>query len=91
MLIVSEAIALSAQVRKESRASHSRIDYPNMDPEQGKYNSTIRRGPDGQMVVESLPVPTMPDDLKAVLAEQKELQPQREENKKTRLAQTAKE
>ena len=91
MLIVSEAIALSAQVRKESRAAHSRIDFPNMDPEQGKYNSTVRRGPDGRMVVESIPVPAMPEDLQAVLAEQKALQPQREENKKTRLAQTAKE
>ena len=85
LLIVSEAIALSAQARKESRGAHSRTDYPNLDPEQGKVNMTVRRAPDGTMKVEPVPVPPLPDELQKILAEQKDLQPAREEAKKRRI------
>lgn len=91
MLVVSEAIALSALHRRESRAAHSRLDYPDYDPELAKFNSVVRMGPDGAMVIEAVPKPPMPDELVAILAEQKELQPVREENKKVRLAKAAKE
>lgn len=91
MLIVSEAIARSAQRRKESRGAHSRIDFPDTDPEQGKFNTVVRRGADGSMVVEPVPAAQMPEELKTIIAQQKELQPAREENKKARLTKAAKE
>ncbi|MDR3710161.1 MAG: FAD-binding protein [Capsulimonadaceae bacterium] len=91
MLIVSESIALSAQQRKESRASHSRLDYTEFDPEWAKVNSVVHKGPDGKMVIEAVAKDPMPEELTKILAEQKELQPQRELNKKERLAKAAKE
>jgi succinate dehydrogenase / fumarate reductase flavoprotein subunit len=86
MLVVSEAITLSADLRKESRGAHSRTDFPNLDPAAGKMTSTIRRATDGTMTVTPVPLPPLPDDLQKILAEQKDLQPAREEAKKQRIA-----
>jgi succinate dehydrogenase / fumarate reductase, flavoprotein subunit len=86
LLVISEAIALSAQRRKESRGAHSRIDFPNLDPEEGKFTSTVIKLADGAMKIEAVPVAEMPDDLKQVIEEQKKLQPPREEAKKERIA-----
>jgi succinate dehydrogenase / fumarate reductase flavoprotein subunit len=67
MLIASEAIARSALSRKESRGAHSRIDFPNLDPELGKFNTAISK--DGEsMKLEKTPLPEMPEDLKKFFA-----------------------
>lgn len=70
MFICSEAIARSALSRKESRGAHSRLDFPNTDPEWGKVNTSVSIEGD-QMKVEHTPTPQMPDDLKC-LFEKKE-------------------
>lgn len=68
MLIVSEAIALSAIERKESRGAHSRIDFPKYDEQWGKQNNIISR--DGDMMrLTQEPTPEVPDELKQILAE----------------------
>ena len=71
MLTVSEAITRAALLRKESRGAQFRDDFPNKDPEWGKFNNVIRRGADGEMIVEQMPIPPLPPELKAVIEEMK--------------------
>ncbi|MFL6301035.1 MAG: succinate dehydrogenase flavoprotein subunit [Terriglobales bacterium] len=69
MLRVSEAVAKSALVRKESRGAHSRIDFPNYDPVWEKQNNVIKRDGD-TMNLRQVPVKEVPADLKQLLAEE---------------------
>lgn len=63
MLTISEAVALSALARTESRGAHSRIDFPNYDPLwEKKHNIIVREGE--EMKRHESPVEEMPDDLK---------------------------
>jgi succinate dehydrogenase / fumarate reductase flavoprotein subunit len=71
LLTVSEAIALSAVLRKESRGGHFRDDYPAKDDHFGTVNVVVRKGPDGAMQVEEVPIPPMPEELKQIIAEMK--------------------
>jgi succinate dehydrogenase / fumarate reductase flavoprotein subunit len=54
LLVVSEAVARSALIRKESRGAHTRIDYEGERDEWLKYNIICRKGSDGHMEVEQL-------------------------------------
>ena len=68
MLTVSEAVALSALERTESRGAHSRIDYPDYDQSWGKRNNIIWR--DGErMGLKQSPTGEMPDELRQILEE----------------------
>jgi len=50
MAVVSQAVAMAAKERKESRGAHSRADHEIEDKEfWGKRNLLIRKGDDGQM------------------------------------------
>jgi len=65
MLIVSEAIARSALLRKESRGAHSRLDFPSQDASFSQVNHCVTRGASG-MQVAATPLPQMPPELKAM-------------------------
>ncbi len=70
MLMVSEAIAISARERKESRGAHARIDFEKLDDEVwGKQHNIITRNSDGSLNLSQRPVFELPDDLKQILAE----------------------
>ncbi len=71
LLTVSEAICRSGLRRKESRGGHFRDDYPDKSAHFGKVNVVVRRGRDGRMEVEEVPIPEMPAELKQVIEEMK--------------------
>src|SRR5437762_596190 len=69
LLTVSEAITRCAILRKESRGGHFRDDFPAKAEHFGKVNLVSRKGPDGRMQVEEVPIPEMPEELKQIIKE----------------------
>jgi succinate dehydrogenase / fumarate reductase flavoprotein subunit len=71
MLIASEAITMAALERKESRGAHFREDYPDKDPNCGKYNLVIKKNADGQMIIRKEPIPEIREELRKIIEEMK--------------------
>jgi succinate dehydrogenase / fumarate reductase flavoprotein subunit len=71
LLTVSEAVARAAIERKESRGAHFREDHEGKDPEWGKTSLVVRRGADGEMEVRRQEVPEPPEELKAIIEDNK--------------------
>jgi len=68
LLLVAEAAALSALGREESRGAHTRLDFPETDPELAKHNTLVFEE-DGRMVTRDDPIPVPPDDLQTLIKE----------------------
>jgi succinate dehydrogenase / fumarate reductase, flavoprotein subunit len=66
LLITSEAVALAAHMREESRGAHTRVDFENERPEWLRYNIVITKGPDGEPRVEKVERRPPPDYLKQI-------------------------
>ena len=72
LLAVSEAIAISAIERKESRGGHFREDYPDKAAQFSNINIMIKRSADGTVSVTYVPIPEMPAELKKVIEAEKQ-------------------
>jgi succinate dehydrogenase / fumarate reductase flavoprotein subunit len=70
LLTVSEAVALAARERKESRGAHARVDHQAKDPQWGTFNLVLKKGRDGRMGLRREPIPEMRQDLKDIIKEQ---------------------
>ena len=70
MINTSEATALCALQRTESRGAHTRLDHPATDPEWSKVNSTVNKDGD-QMRIGISPLPQMPEELRKLFDESK--------------------
>ena len=70
LLTVSEAIALAAKERRESRGAHTRDDHREKDLEWGKVNLVVEKGADGSMQVRKEPVEPVPERLAKIIEEQ---------------------
>lgn len=66
MLTVSEAVAVSALERRESRGAHSRIDYPNYDDTWGKQNNIVARA-GNEIGLSQRTIPEMASELRQIL------------------------
>ena len=71
LLMVSEAVARSAILRKESRGAHFREDHLEKDADQGRLNTVIRSGDDGEMQVTQEPIPEIRPDLQQIIEDNK--------------------
>ncbi len=68
MLTVSRCVALAALERQESRGGHTREDFPKADPAWGQVNLALTT-PEGKVSLDRKPLPTMPEELAALLKE----------------------
>jgi succinate dehydrogenase / fumarate reductase flavoprotein subunit len=67
LLDVAEAITRSALARTESRGGHFREDFPAKDPEWGRRNVCVERGPDGEVRLAYAPLPELPTELARII------------------------
>ena len=62
-------MCLSAEQRTESRGGHFREEYPAKSEEGATYNTVVRKGSDGSMEVERVPVVPQTDEMKQIIEE----------------------
>ncbi len=71
LLTVSEAVALAALKRQESRGAHFRQDHPAKDDALGKVHFVVSKGADGRMQINRRAIPEIRHDLQQIIEEMK--------------------
>jgi succinate dehydrogenase / fumarate reductase flavoprotein subunit len=70
LLTVSEAVALCAVNRKESRGGHFRDDFPAKEAEYGTFNHVLKLEKDGSMSIRREPLRPLTEEMKQIIEEQ---------------------
>jgi succinate dehydrogenase / fumarate reductase flavoprotein subunit len=71
LLTVSEAVALAAIERKESRGAQFRDDFPAKSDDYSTFNIVIQKSADGTMQLSRSPLVPIPPELAQVIEENK--------------------
>ena len=69
LLLVSEAVARTAALRKESRGAHFREDHTAKDEHWGNTTLVVRKGADGEMEIEEEAVTPPREELQQIIEE----------------------
>jgi len=69
LLLVSEAVARSALLRKESRGAHFREDYEQKEDAFATLNTVLKRAEDGSMEVRQEPTPPLTAEHEQIIEE----------------------
>jgi succinate dehydrogenase / fumarate reductase flavoprotein subunit len=71
LMVVSQAITMSAIDRKESRGGHFRDDFPEKLPAYAKHNAVLKKGADGEMELRRVETTPLRDDLAQIIEDNK--------------------
>ena len=71
LLIISEAIACCALMRRESRGAHFRLDFTGKSQELARVNMVVRKDTDGRMQVNSEAIVPLTEEHKQIIEDNK--------------------
>jgi succinate dehydrogenase / fumarate reductase flavoprotein subunit len=69
MITTGRLLAVSALSREESRGGHTRLDYPNSNPDLVNIYYVLKKGPNGEVVVEEEAMTPLPGELQEIIEE----------------------
>ena len=65
------AVARAALERRESRGAQFRDDYPQKDEALGQVNHILRKGDDGEMQLEAVPITELTPAMEQIIEDNK--------------------